>query len=228
MALVRKPTAPRDPEEGEGFSSDQFVRPSKPVAPVRHDELAPTKPADYSAAVTAPPPAKPEPVAEPEPAPAPAEPEREAISEDVARAFRPPQPKFVGRTTPFGDLELAADIAADPDAKRYFNYMRLFSSDHVPGGLNGLPYDRVRQAMSSGRWGRRFTFQIEGLIAEGLTGSRTMLASRFNGMLPVYKAWSGMFRTDKELKMAMLEDLQIFVRTMKDSGRFPPFAYRVV
>jgi hypothetical protein len=228
MALVRKPTPPRDPDEGEGFSSDKFVRPVKTVAPVRNDELTPTKPAEYSAAVTSPPPAKPEPVAEPEPAAAEPEPEREAISQEVAQAFRPPAPKYVGRTTAFEDLELSADIAADADAKRYFNYMRLFDSGHVPGGLNGLPYERVRQAMSSGRWGRRFSFQLDGLIAEGLVGSRTMLASRFNGMLPVYKAWAGMFRTDKDLKMAMLEDLQIFVRTMKDSGRFPPFAYRVV
>jgi hypothetical protein len=228
MALVRKPTPPRDPDEGEGFSSDQFVRPAKAVAPVRNDELAPTKPADYAAAATAPPPAKPEPVAEPAPAPAADDAEREAISEEVAKAFRPPAPKFVGRTTAFEDLELHPDVARDPDARRYFNYMRLFSSDHVPGGLNGLPYERVRQSLSAGRWGKRFTYHVEGLIAEGLVGSRTMIASRFNGMLPVYKAWASMFRTDKELKMAVLEDIQVFVKSMKESGRFPPFAYRVI
>jgi hypothetical protein len=225
MALVRKPT-PRDPDEGEGFSSDQFVRPTKTVAPVRNDELTPTKPAETGASAVAPPPAKPEP--EPAPVAVVEEPPAEAISEEVARAFRPPAPKFVGRTTAFEDLELHPDVASDSDAKRYFNYMRLFSSDHVPGGLNGLPYDRVRLAMSSGRWGRKFNFQLDGLIAAGLTGSRTMIASRFNGMLPVYKAWAGMFRTEKEMKQAVLEDLQCFVKTMKESGRFPPFAYRVL
>lgn len=227
MALVRKPTPPRDPDEGEGFSSDQFVRPVKTVAPVRNDELAPTRPADYTAAATAPPPAKPEPVAAPEPV-AVEEPDREAISEEVAKAFRPPAPKYVGRTTAFEDLELHPDVASDPDARRYFAYMRLFTADQVPGGLNGLPFERVRHSLSSGRWGRRFTYHVEGLIAEGLQGSRTMIASRFQGMLPVYKAWAGMFRTDRDLKQAVLEDIQCFVKTMKDSGRFPPFAYRVV
>ncbi len=227
MAIARKPTPASD--DGEGFSSDQFVRPAKTVAPTRVDELTPTKPAGYTAAVTEAPPAKP---AEPEPvvvAAAATDPvDAPVISEEVARAFRPAAPRYVGRTTAFEDLELSTDVATDPDSKRYFGYMRLFGSDQVPGGLLGLSFDKARMALGTGKWGRRFPYHLDALIGEGLVGSRTLIASRFNGMLPVYKAWAGMFRNDRELKGALLEDLQLFVRAMRDSGRFPPFAYRVV
>ncbi|MBC7542267.1 MAG: hypothetical protein H7338_06015 [Candidatus Sericytochromatia bacterium] len=231
MAIARRPTPPADPDEGEGFSSDRFVGPVKKIVATFDDALTPTKQAGNAAVIDAPPPKPPvdsessfiaalaESVAAEPPA---------AIADEVARAFRPAPARYVGRSTVFEDLELSADVAGDPDAKRYFGYMRLFGSDQVPGGLYGLTFDRARVAMGSGKWGRRFPYHLDGLISEGLVGSRALLASRFQGMLPVYKAWAGVFRNDKELKGALLEDLQLFVRSMRESGRFPPFAYRVV
>lgn len=216
MALVRRPQ-PTNPDEGVGLGSDQYLGPLKKVDEVKFDELRPTDeppaPAAPAPAAKAPAPAAPAPAPAAEPAPAPP---------PVKQA-----PRTVGRLTAFADLGVPAEIAADPDAQRFFDYMRLFRNEEVPGGLHGLSYDRARQALLAGRWGRKFTIDVERLIAEGLVGQRALLLSRFYGMRPVYKAFAGVFANEQQLKTAICEDLMMFVKHLKPSNRFPPFAYRV-
>ena len=63
MAIARKPS-PANPEEGEGFGTDQYQGPLKKVDEVKFDELAPSEPATAAAspppvAAPAPPPEEP-------------------------------------------------------------------------------------------------------------------------------------------------------------------------
>lgn len=213
MAIVRRPNPAPEPE-GEGMGQDRYVGPLKTVDEVKFYGLRPDGPAPTARAADPPAPA---------PTPASPAPEPPPKTAKPAKAL----PRIVSRLTAFTDLDLGPDVGNDPDAKRYFDYVRLFTNDQVPGGLYGLPFDRARQALQAGRWGRKFTVDLEQLIAGGLYGSRTLLASRFYGMRPVYKAFASAFPNERQLRAAIGEDLHLFLKHQKPSNKFPPFAYRV-
>lgn len=130
----------------------------------------------------------------------------------------------VTKTTALTQLPLPMELLEDPDLWRFFDQMKLLQRSQHPDGLLGLTVDEAAQRLLQGLWGRQFPIQQK-VLAPGPFPPE-FVESRFRGMLPMYKAHAPRFKSLPALKLAIEEDIALFLQ--KGKSRFPAFAYRVV
>jgi hypothetical protein len=134
---------------------------------------------------------------------------------------------LISRTTTISDLDLPLELLSDPDIVRYFDQMKLYDKK-VDGGLLNLSFRKASARLKKGRWGKLFMITYDRLKI-----NNTMMSSvdgglqRFTGMQPVYKALGRNFNNTEELKKAIEEDINSYLKTGEGSGYFHKFTYKV-
>jgi len=132
----------------------------------------------------------------------------------------------VTRTTPISDLDLPLEILSDPDLVRYFDQMKLYDKK-VAGGLCNLSFNKAAKRLKKGRWGKYFTINYDQLKVNTMMASADAGKNRFNGMLPVYKALGKNFTDSAELRKAIEEDINLYLKTGEGSEYFHKFTYTI-
>lgn len=199
-----------------GFREDRFKRTGSlpPVAPADDHIEAPAQPGGETHA-------------EPPSLSA----EKESVREDFRQAMQlmqePDAVKLVikvTKTTALTQLPLPMALLEDPDLWRFFDQMKLLGTSQHPDGLLGLAVEQAAGRLLQGIWGQQFPIQRK-LLTPGPFPPE-FVESRFRGMLPMYKAHANRFKSLPALKLAVEEDIALYLQ--KGKSRFPAFAYRVV
>ncbi len=133
----------------------------------------------------------------------------------------------ITRSTSISDLDLPLELLSDPDLVRYFDQMKLYDKK-VDGGLLSLSFRKASNRLKKGRWGKLFMITFDRLkINNPMMASTDAGLQRFNGMLPVYKALGRNFSNTEELKKAIEEDINMYLKNGEGSGYFHKFTYKV-
>lgn len=132
---------------------------------------------------------------------------------------------LVTRTTVISDLDLPIEILNDPDLVRYFDQMKLYDKK-VEGGLCSLTQKRAADILKKGRWGKLFMISYDQFKINTISSTADAGISRFQGMLPVYKAQGRKFTNTEELRRAIEKDINMYIKNGQGSGEFHKFTYR--
>jgi len=131
---------------------------------------------------------------------------------------------LITRTTSISELDLPLDILADTDIVKYFDQMKLYDRK-VEGGLCSLTFDEAKEILKKGKWGKSFTIKYEQLKINTMIAGADAPLKRFNGMLPVYKAMARKFSSTSDLKKAIENDIENYLRKGEGSKDFHKFTY---
>lgn len=132
---------------------------------------------------------------------------------------------LITRTTMIADLDLPIELLGDPDLVRYFEQMKLYDKK-VDGGLCSLTEKQASDILRKGRWGKLFMIDYSQLKINTIMTTADAGTSRFNGMLPVYKAQGRKFTNTEELRRAIEKDINMYLKNGQGSGEFHKFTYR--
>ncbi len=133
---------------------------------------------------------------------------------------------LVTRTTTISDLDLPLEILNDPDVVKYFDQMKLYEKK-VDGGLCSKTQKQVENILKKGRWGKLFMISFDRLKINSMMVSADAGLQRFNGMSPVYKALGRNFTNTDELKKAIEDDINMYLKNGEGSGEFHKFTYKI-
>ncbi len=147
---------------------------------------------------------------------------KQVVGEDGQVDNSPP----VTRTTTISELDLPLELLNDPDIVRYFDQMKLYDKK-VPGGLCSLTFRQASNRLKKGRWGKLFMITYEQLKINTMTSTADAGRQRFNGMLPVYKAVGKNFTNTDELRKAIENDINMYLRNGNNSEDFHKFTYKI-
>lgn len=132
---------------------------------------------------------------------------------------------LVTRTTMISDLDLPIELLNDPDLVRYFDQMKLYDKK-VDGGLCSITQKRAADILKKGRWGKLFMISYDQFKINTISSTADAGISRFQGMLPVYKAQGRKFTNTEELRRAIEKDINLYIKNGQGSGEFHKFTYR--
>lgn len=132
---------------------------------------------------------------------------------------------LVTRTTMISDLDLPIELLNDPDLVRYFDQMKLYDKK-VDGGLCSVSQKRAADIIKKGRWGKVFMISYDQFKINTISSTADAGISRFQGMLPVYKAQGRKFTNTEELRRAIEKDINMYIKNGQGSGEFHKFTYR--
>lgn len=132
----------------------------------------------------------------------------------------------VTRTTSISDLDLSLEILSDPDIVRYFDQMKLYDKK-VPGGLCSISQRKAGEILKKGRWGKLFMISYDQLKINTMMATAEAGLQRYNGMLPVYKAMGRKFGNTDQLRKAIENDINIYLKNGEGSGEFHKFTYKI-
>jgi hypothetical protein len=137
------------------------------------------------------------------------------------------QGPVIARTTSIAELDLPLELLDDPDLKRYFDQMKLYETQVVPGGLCNMSQYEATHVLKRGSWNKKFTVAFEDLrgIEPGINPLE-MAKSRFAGMRPVYKATAWQFNSRETLIKAIVEDINAYLAG-KQGKVFHRYIYQV-
>lgn len=130
----------------------------------------------------------------------------------------------ITRTTSISELDLPLDILSDADIVKYFDQMKLYDKK-VEGGLCSLTFNQAKEILQKGRWGKLFTIKYDQLKVNTMIAGSDAPLKRFNGMLPVYKAMARKFSNTNDLKKAIENDINNYLRIGEGSKDFHKFTY---
>ncbi|MBC7472839.1 MAG: hypothetical protein H7263_01000 [Candidatus Sericytochromatia bacterium] len=133
---------------------------------------------------------------------------------------------LVTRITTISDLDLPLEILNDPDVVKYFDQMKLYEKK-VDGGLCSKTQKQVENILKKGRWGKLFMISFDRLKINSMMVSADAGLQRFNGMSPVYKALGRNFTNTDELKKAIEDDINTYLKNGEGSGEFHKFTYKI-
>jgi len=132
----------------------------------------------------------------------------------------------ITRTTAISDLDIPFEFLNDPDLVRYFEQMKLYEKK-VKGGLCSLTYKQASDKLKKGKWGKSFTIEYEKLNVSTMLGNPEEGRIRFNGMIPVYKALAKQFADTAQLKKAIEDDINTYLKTGEGISEFHKFTYKI-
>lgn len=136
----------------------------------------------------------------------------------------------VSRTTSIADLNLPLEILDDPDLPRYFNQMKLYDAQVIPGGMCNMSQHEAIIVLKRGHWKDKFTIKFEQIRKEIDPGIYPieMAKARFTGMTPVYKALAWQYSNKEKLVKAIQKDINLYLKKGKESEHFHKFIYQIV
>lgn len=132
----------------------------------------------------------------------------------------------VSRSTYISELDLPIEILNDPDLVKYFDQMKLYEKK-VSGGLSSRTFSEVEEILKKGRWGKLFMISFDKLKINTMMSSPEAGYQRFVGMSPVYKALGRNFTNTEELKKAIENDINSYLKTGEGSKDFHKFTYKI-
>jgi hypothetical protein len=175
--------------------------------------------------------AQPKPVSQPVAKPAVTQNVKSTIVRPVSKPVKPVEEDeldtgpLVTRTTMISDLDLPIELLNDPDLVRYFDQMKLYDKK-VDGGLCSLSQKRAADILKKGRWGKLFMISYDQFKINTISSTADAGISRFQGMLPVYKAQGRKFTNTEELRRAIEKDINMYIKNGQGSSDFHKFTYR--
>lgn len=132
----------------------------------------------------------------------------------------------VSRGTYISELDLPIEILNDPDIVKYFDQMKLYEKK-VSGGLCSKTFEEAEEILKRGRWGKLFMISFDKLKINTMMSSPEAGLQRFIGMSPVYKALGRNFSNTEELKKAIENDINTYLKTGEGSKDFHKFTYKL-